>query len=278
MEEGARCWVCLRNNGDISAAGGIEAREDARIQTSLLEVTRRRSRFRKSSELWTKAVPAEFMGAEIEFVLNNPEEFKSIRVLDEISQAKSLMDRLGKALADVRAGDRVSLEVVQLRPSRLEEREILTSRLAAFEEQTHRRLPNGSEDGGRGNDYPMGLKGLSTADGLAFLGGVGILYFDLQIQLLEWERSTRMAKRQVGYVQLEGLPDVPVCGICQGLLGKTHLDKRIASGHVQWAPVVAPTTKASSSRPRWPGLSILALALAVASEVVLATLLIVSVA
>jgi len=274
MEAGPKCWVCLRSPEEIRATVGNGSEEETRIGNSLLQVAQLRSKFAKSSELWAKSAPAEFMAIDLQFILDNSQQFESIGFLAELVETKSLLERLGRASNGLRNGEAVALEVVTLPPTREEERGVLTKELQAFEDATHRRLEGGKEDG-PGDGHPEGVAGLSLADGLDYLRAGGMFYFDVQSKLLEWERSmlvTENPKWQVGLVRLEGIPEVPLCSVCQGLLGKTPMVANEDQAAVKQV-AVATTPVAAETRRQPSDLLTIGLVVAGIIELVIVVLL-----
>ena len=195
------------------------------IKTKLSQVALLRSMFMRSSSTWNRALPAEFMDMDLQFVLDNRTQFQSFKVLDEIVGTTSLLDRLGRSSDGVRQGGGLSLGFVRPLTALKEEREILLTQLNAFESRTHRRL-TGPESRERDDQYPQGLENLSMAEGLEYLRAVGTFFFDVQEQLLECELSKMPSARSdwsVSPVRLQGLPELLLCSVCQGLLGKQRL-------------------------------------------------------
>jgi hypothetical protein len=224
MEDGAKCWVCLRNSDEINSVVGEGAEEKAeQIKSKLLRVTQLKSRFIRSSGAWAALLPPEFDYMEMRFALDNRERFETARVLNEMADARYFVRRLAEASHAVRAGKHVSFGGISLPPTRKGERQLLLSRFEAFDEKV-RRAQGAAEDGVDKEGRLIGLDSLSFAEGLEFLREGVVLYFQTQEELLEDELSTALHSigPQVAFVRLQGLPDVPLCTVCQGLLHKAQ--------------------------------------------------------
>lgn len=251
MESGPKCWVCLRSSDEInSALGGGTGEKWAQTKSKLIRVEQLKSQFIESSGLWASSIPAELMKMDMRFVLDNRERFASLRVLNEMAEARYLVRRLAEASHAVSTGKSVSFGGISLPPSRKGERELLLSRYSAFEERGRR-----SKEAGENHDEDSGrarwLDGLSFAEGLEYLREGVVLHFQTQKELLESELSSSLHSPsfQVGFVRLDGLPNVPLCTVCQGLISKRLAMGNAPSVYHRHHSLLSGVRSAFSARP-----------------------------
>jgi hypothetical protein len=205
--------------------GGGDGEKGAQVKDKLLRVAQLKSQFVELSALWAGSLPAEFMEMEMRFALDNRERLGSFRVLNEMADARYLVRRLGEAAHTISAGKPVSFGGISLPLSRKGERALLLSRYEAFEERIQRAYA-AAETHKEDDGHPRGVDDLVLAQGLERLREGVVLYFQTQKELLESELSTKLhsaAGSQVGFVRLEGLPNVPLCTVCQDLLHKPQV-------------------------------------------------------
>jgi hypothetical protein len=216
MQEASRCWVCGRTAEEIQASLDAESQEEIEIKRQMSQVAWFRSKFMESAALWRRSIPKEFKDMDFLFVTGNASQFRAIEQLGELIDAKKLMiDWLADASTRLRNGDQGSLGTVPLSSMDKAHRELTIKMLDQFEGRWHRQFADGT--GG----FPVGFDGLKLADGLEFLINGGLLYYDVQVQLLEFARlraSNAKPKWTIGLVEVKGNPKVSLCNVCESLI------------------------------------------------------------
>ena len=204
------------------------------------QVAKSKADFLLSADVWRKGVPRELQGFDFLFVTSNAEQFKSIRMLGEIIDAKKgTFDWLEKLALVIRKGDGEVPGFGPLSPFEKADRDMVGSMVYQFETKWRRRI--GSE-GPDSSGYKTGLEGLKLFDGLELMISGGILYYDVQAQLLEMARKQQVnskPKRGVSVQLMNGYPPIPLCSVCADLMNG------LGSHAVQ---ATAPPLGASSAR------------------------------
>ena len=213
-----RCWICGRSSDEVSSSVGRPP-EELELDTRLGRTEDLMGKFSKASGEWGNLVPEQFRALGFDFVVGNPAQFKSIRFLGEVDDAKkSTVIPLQVAVTNVRNGAEATIGGVKIGPADLSKREVLLREIDQFERRMGRYINGSGENGSMSH----GSEGLDMVQGLAFLREIGLLYFTVQEKLLEAESEEEMSRRPVFAVSIAkvgGLPgDVPVCTVCQNLV------------------------------------------------------------
>jgi len=236
MPELLRCYVCRRTEAEVSAFADVETPQEREILQQMSQVTRFRGEFVQSADAWRKGVPKELQGFDFKFVISNVDQFKSIRVLGEITDAKRVtFDWLVNVAVVIRKGDGELPGFATLAPLEKADRDMLRKMFEQFETKWRRRV---SSDGSDSSGYKSGFEEMKLFDGLEFMIAAGMLYYDLQAQLLEMARRKQInskPKRGVSVLTVNGYPPVPLCSVCADLM------RELGSRTVQAAapPVIA---------------------------------------
>jgi len=177
------------------------------------------AKFNRASEAWGTLIPDQFKTFGFDFVLSNQAQFKAMRFLGEVEDAKkSIVIPLQVALGNVERGVDASIGGVKIGPSDRAKREVLLDEIKDFERKTGRHLNGSVED----SSMPHSFDGLQVGQGLGYLREIGALYFSIQEKLLEAEKGDEMSKRPifaVSIAKVSNLPgEVPVCTVCQNLV------------------------------------------------------------
>ena len=232
MPEQSRCWVCRRSDAEVSAFADVETPRQREILQQISQVTRFRADFIASADVWRKGIPKEFKEYDFKFVTSNADQFKSIRIgngllgeivvptklLGEIVDAKKLtVDWLEKVALVLREGDGEVPGFGALSPFEKADRDLLRKMVDQFEAKWRRRI--GSDGGGMADSkrYKSGFDGLNLFDGLEFMIAEGLLYYDVQAQLLDMARRKEISskpKRGISAVVMDGYPPIALCSIC----------------------------------------------------------------
>ena len=231
MEEQSRCWFCHRSDAEVSAFTAVETPKEREIQQQKSQVTSSKADFVQSADAWRKGFPKELKEFDFKFVTSNADQFKSIRIangllgeiadpsklLGEVAGAKKLtVDRLEKAAPILRKGEGDVPGFGALSHFEKADRELLRGMVEQFEAKWHRRI---GSDGSRGDPsgYKQGFDGLKLFEGLDFMIAVGMLYYDVQTQLLDMARRIEInskPKKGVSVLLVSGYPPIPLCSVC----------------------------------------------------------------
>jgi len=231
MSEQPRCWVCHRSEVEISAFADMETPRESEIVQQSSQITRFRGDFAQSAEAWRKGLPKELKEFDFKFVISNADQFKSIRIangllgeivapsklLGEIGEAKKLtVDWLEDAAPILRKGEGEVPGFGSLSAFDRAERAQLSKAVEQFETKWRRRIgANGK--GSDSNGYKSGFEEMKLFDGLEFMIAAGMLYYDVQAQLLDMAKRKELnskPKRGVSALIVSGYPPVPLCSVC----------------------------------------------------------------
>jgi len=213
-----RCWICGRAPEEVSSSVGHPAEKETEIDRSMARLAESKARFTSMSREWWDNVPDQFRTMDFTFVMNNSAQFRSIKFIDEVEEArKSLADPLRMIADEIRTGAEASMGGVTIPASDVAKRDMVMGEIAKFEKKTGRHV-----DGGDDQSMPHEFDGLKFGQGIGFLREVGMLSFAVQEKLLEAEKEVEMSKRPtfgVSVAKVNGLPgEVPVCTVCQNLI------------------------------------------------------------
>jgi hypothetical protein len=215
------CWVCGRTAEEISAVFHIESTEDAELAKQASQIDWFKSKFMDSAVAWRKAIPKDFKDMDFLFVISNPDQFKAIKMIAEVDDSRKLMmDWLVKASYALRKGEEGPLQIMKMSWLSKEERVSIVGSLEQFESRWHRRLARDEGEAGGPNEL-AGFQGLSLTDGLEFLIAGGLLYYDIQVMLIQYARraaASRLPQWRVEVKAVGGYAPVAVCDICAGLI------------------------------------------------------------
>jgi len=236
MSQEARCWVCHRSDAEVSAFADMETPRETEILQQMSQVNGFRADFIQSADVWRKGVPKELREFDFKFVVSNPDQFKSIRIangllgeiaapsklLGEIADSKKLtVDWLENVAMTLRKGEGDVPGFGPLSPFEKADRDTLRKMVDQFEAKWRRRIGGDGSKGADPNGYKQGFEGLKLIDGLEFMIAVGLLYYDVQAQLLDMARRKEISnkpKRGILAVPVIGYPPVPLCSVCLDVL------------------------------------------------------------
>jgi len=186
--------------------------------------------------MWRKGVPKEFKEFDFIFMTSHPDQFKSIRIgngllgeianpsklLGEIADAKKLtVDWLENVALVLRKGDGEIPGFGALSPFEKVDQTLLSGMVDQFEAKWRRRIGNDGSGDSDTNGYKQGFEGLKLFEGLEFMIAAGMLYYDVQSQLLEMAKKKEVnskPKRGVSVQLVIGYPPVPVCSVCADVM------------------------------------------------------------
>jgi hypothetical protein len=232
MPEQSHCWFCHRSDAEVSAFADMETPREREILQQMSQVNQSKADFIQSGDLWRKGVPKEFKEFDFKFMTSNPDQFKSIRIgngllgeiaapnklLGEIADAKKLtVDWLENVALVLREGDGEIPGFGALFTFEKADRDLLSRMVEQFEAKWRRRIGSDGSGGADPKGYKQGFEGLKLFDGLEFMIAIGMLYYDVQAQLLDMARRKEInskPKRGVGVLLVSGYPPVPLCSVC----------------------------------------------------------------
>jgi hypothetical protein len=220
MPESYRCWVCGRNSDEVNAVFHVEPPEDAELVKQASQIGWFKEKFLESAGIWRKSLPKDFRDMDFVFVVSNPDQFKAVKIVAEVNDARKLMmDWLVKASGILRRGEQGQIQ--NLNPASLTaaERDSLVKAIEQFEGRWRRQLAKEEGEGAASKD-PAGFQGMSLAEGLEFLIAGGILYYEVQAMLIQFARNSLISKMPRWSVQIvEGRwgVHIPMCDVCAGL-------------------------------------------------------------
>jgi len=236
MQEPSSCWFCHRSEAEVSAFAALETPREREILEQMSLVTRYRADFIQSADAWRKGIPKELKEFDFVFVTSNPDQFKSIRIangllgeivapskmLGEIANAKKLtVDWLQNVALTLRKGDGEVPGFGALSPYERADRDLLKRMVEQFEAKWRRHIGSEMSKGSDPSGYKQGFEGLKLLEGLEFMIAVGLLYYDIQAQLLDMARRKEInakPKRGVSTLVVEGYPPIPLCSVCSAVM------------------------------------------------------------
>jgi len=232
MPEQSRCWFCHRSDAEVLAFADVEAPREREILHQMTEVARCKAAFGESADAWRKGVPKELKEFDFKFVTSNADQFKPIRIgngllgeivapnklLREIVDAKKLTaDWLENVALVLQQGAGEIPGFGALSSFEEADRDLLGRMVDQFEAKWGRRIGSDGSRGADPNGYEHGFEGLKLFDGLEFMIAVGVLYYDVQAQLLDMARRKEISskpKRGLLVLPVYGYPPVPLCSVC----------------------------------------------------------------
>jgi len=232
MPEESRCWFCHRSDAEVSAFADMETPREKEILQQSSQVNKFKADFSQSADAWRKGIPKELKEFDFKFVTSNADQFRPIRIgnglLGEIVAPNKLLAEIGDA-KKLTADWLENLALVLLKGDgdipgfgalalyEKADRDLLGKMVDQFEAKWHRRIGGDESRRADRSGYEQGFEGLKLFDGLEFLIAVGMLYYDVQAQLLDMSRRREMnskPKRSVIVLQMSGYPPVPLCSVC----------------------------------------------------------------
>jgi hypothetical protein len=221
MLESYACWICGRSAEEINAVFHVDPPEDAEFAKQASQIAWFKEKFIESAGTWRKSLPKDFKEMDFLFVISNPDQFKAVKIVPEVNDARKLMmDWLVKASTMLRNGEQGEIQHLNMASLAAEERESLVKALDQFEGRWRRRLAKEEREEATARD-PAGFQGMSLAEGLEFLIAGGLLYYDIQAMLIQFARTALINSMPHWNVQMvEGRwgVQIPMCDVCSGLV------------------------------------------------------------
>ena len=235
MSELTRCWFCRRSDAEVSAFADMETPGEKEIAQQMSQVTKFKADFVQSADAWRKGVPKELKEFDFKFVISNADQFKPIRIgngllgeivapnklLGEIGEAKkTTFDWLENAAVVLRKGDGEVSGFGPLSAFDKVDRELLSRMVDQFESKWRRSIGGDGRRAGS-SGYKQGFEEMKLFDGLEFMIAAGVLYYEVQTQLLEIARKKEVnskPKRGVSVQLVSGYPPVPICSVCADVM------------------------------------------------------------
>ena len=188
--------------------------------------------------MWRKGVPKELKEFDFKFVTSNADQFKPIRIgngllgeivapnklLKDIADAKVLtVDWLENVALVLRVGDGEIPGFGSLSHFQKADRDQLRKMVDQFEAKWRRSIGSDGHGGEDHGEYGQGFEGLKLIEGLEFMVAIGMLYYEVQAQLLDMARRKEVdskPKRGVSVLLVNGYPPLPVCSVCVDVMKK----------------------------------------------------------
>lgn len=224
MGEDPKCWVCGRTGDQVAATLAGRTEKEAAIAKMASQVDESKRTFERSSNGWQGSAAEKFAETQFEFVLRNPDQFRALRFVDELTRAKkSLADPLAEVAGHVRRGEGANLGIVSLAATEKGQVQLVTRALDDFEKRTGRTLGPRKRDRSSSSGMPSGFEGMNLKEGVRHLVEVGELYYAMQSSLLQeqMEKVKESSPRyRVAMAKVKGFPaNIPLCNVCEHLIG-----------------------------------------------------------
>jgi hypothetical protein len=217
-KDGVRCWVCGRTIEEVQQSIGNPAAEVTDVDRNMARVADMRARFAKAAGDWWDSVPDQFKNMDFNFVMGNPAQFKALRFIDDVEQArKTHVETLAEIAMRARKGEEFTVGEFRVDSNDAKHRDVIVRELDEFERRTGRSLTEETE-----NSRPKEFDGLKLGEGLRYLRDVGSLYYVLQQRMLEVDKEEERKKLptfSIGMARIKGFPKaVPLCTVCESLI------------------------------------------------------------
>jgi hypothetical protein len=191
----------------------------------MAKVGEARARFVRTASEWWDGAPEQFKSMDFNFVMNNPAQFRAIKFIDEVEQArKTHVEPLGEAAFLGRKGENFAIGEMKVDAKDPLRRDAVVKELDEFERRTGRVLEReGKEDKNDADaSKPRSFEGMKLGEGLRYLREAGTLYYYVQQKLLEVEKEEERKKMptfSIGMARIKGFPKaVPLCTVCENLI------------------------------------------------------------
>jgi hypothetical protein len=219
----ATCWLCRRTSAEINSTLSGETEDEAKITKEMATIKEARDNLATNSARWTGEVPDSFKEFDLAFVLQNADQFKSMRFLNDlITEARNTVRDLDEVSFAVRKGTPIKIGGTPIDES---QRESIALKLNDFEKKTGRKLKREQDLHDveyQRLGYIARLSGLHLLDGIDYLSKAGTLYYELQLEARERAMvaaSKRKPMWQLRSVRFRDFPkEVWVCTVCERLL------------------------------------------------------------
>ncbi|HUI00138.1 MAG TPA: hypothetical protein VLU99_07505 [Nitrososphaerales archaeon] len=222
-EEGQACWLCGRTTGEVSLALSGDTEDEARIAREIAATKAAMEALATNSAKWREGVPDAFKDFDLAFVLQNADQFKSMKFLSTLlEEGRNTVRDLDEVSLAVRKGAPIRIGGVAVDES---QRASIAARLNEFEKKTNRKLKREQDLHDveyQRLGYIARLRGLKLVDGIDYFKETGALYYELQLEARERARAAASNARPVWKLRSVKFKDFPrevsVCTVCERLL------------------------------------------------------------
>ncbi len=193
--------------------------EADRLRGVLAELEDQALRFTRASEGWAKELPPQLWNMDLQFMLNNVEQFEPFRVLGDLMKAQGLLLELGEARSCIQRKEPLHLGLTVVALSDADGFTGVEKALAEFEGKTNR--PLFRPDKRTNHQYHRELEGLKLGEGLVYLREAGVLYYGLQMSLNRARLNAHLSRQPqvgLGLIEVEGVGVLALCGVCRALM------------------------------------------------------------
>ena len=221
MPESA-CWLCGRTAAEVSSALSGDTEDEAKIAKEIAAAQSAKEALASNSTMWREGVPEGFKDFDLAFVLQNADQFKSMKFLSTLlEEGRNTVRELDEVSLAVRKGAPVKVSGVLADESQRPE---IAAKLNEFEKRTNRKLKREQDLHDveyQRLGYIARLRGLKLVDGIDYLREAGAFYYDLELEALERARAAASKARPVWKLRSLKFKDFPgevfVCTVCERL-------------------------------------------------------------
>jgi hypothetical protein len=250
-QEDSTCWMCRRTSSEINSALSGHTEDEARIAEEIAAIRVAKESLLSDSARWREEVPGALKEFDLAFVLQNADQFKSMRFLGLLIEVgRNTIRELDEVSYAVRKGGIIRIGGILVDES---QRASIAERLNDFEKKTNRNLK-------RERDlhdveyqrlgYIARLSGLKLIEGIDYLKEAGAFYYDLQLEIKEKAKAAAAKRRPMWKLRSVKFRDFPreisICNVCERLVEEIRVAPRAG---VQQEPKPVAVTSAKAPAP-----------------------------
>jgi hypothetical protein len=232
--EDSTCWICGRTSGEINSILSGDTEDEARIAKEIGGIRADRESLLAESSKWKEEVPAALKDFDLAFVLQNADQFKSMRFLSRLVEVgRSTIRELDEVSYAVRKGGTISVGGTAVDES---QRAPIAARLNEFEKRTGRKLKREKDLHDveyQRLGYIARLSGLKLSEGIDYLKEAGAFYYDIQLDTKERAKAVAAKRRPIWKLRSVKFKDFPreisVCNVCERLIEEIRAGQRTAA-------------------------------------------------
>jgi hypothetical protein len=230
-QDDSTCWMCRRTSVEINSALSGHTEDEARIAEEIVAIRAAKESLLSDSARWREEVPGALKDFDLAFVLQNADQFKSMRFLGLLIEVgRNTIRELDEVSYAVRKGGVIRVGGILVDES---QRAPIAERLNDFEKRTNRNLK-------RERDlhdveyqrlgYIARLSGLKLIEGIDYLKEAGAFYYDLQLEIKEKAKMAAAKRRPMWKLRSVKFRDFPreisICSVCERLVGEISVAPR----------------------------------------------------
>jgi hypothetical protein len=223
--------MCRRTSVEINSALSGHTEDEARIAEEVVAIRAAKESLLSDSARWREEVPGALKDFDLAFVLQNADQFKSMRFLGLLIEVgRNTIRELDEVSYAVRKGGIIRVGGILVDES---QRASIAERLNDFEKKTNRNLK-------RERDlhdveyqrlgYIARLSGLKLIEGIDYLKEAGAFYYDLQLEIKERAKMAAAKRRPMWKLRSVKFRDFPreisICNVCERLVEEISVAPR----------------------------------------------------